>query len=361
MAATSRPRRIAVALLTAATVAFGSLVATATTASASSVTVARVATDTPVSAKASQSAEPSATTPRVAETQTTEPQLSSARLRFGVSTPSGARADAELDAVAAAVGEQPSIVLSFHDFGQPAPIADLESVAARGATSVITWEPWRWGGGVDQPAYANARIDAGDHDAYLTEWADALAAWGDTVYLRYGHEMNGDWYPWAEGVNGNAAGSYVDAWNHVRDLFLARGADNVEWVWAPNVPYPGSTPLAGLYPGADAVSIVGLDGYNWGTAVEWGSWTSPSALFGDGLSSLRALAPGKPIVITETASAEVGGSKADWNRELVAYLDAQADVLGVVWFDHDKEVDWRIGSSSASASALASALAQRRG
>jgi beta-mannanase len=359
VAAAFRPRRIAIALATAATLALGTLIATATTASAASVTVARVTTDMPVSTKAS--AESRATAPRIAESQPTDPQLSSARLRFGVSTPSGARADAELDAVAAAVGEQPSIVLSFHDFGQPAPIADLESVAARGATSVITWEPWRWGGGVDQPAYANARIDAGDHDAYLTEWADALAAWGDTVYLRYGHEMNGDWYPWAEAVNGNAAGSYVDAWNHVRDLFLTRGAHNVEWVWAPNVPYPGSTPLAGLYPGDGAVSVVGLDGYNWGTAVEWSTWTDPHALLGDGLASLRALAPGKPIVITETASAEAGGSKADWNRDLVAYLDAQDDVLGFVWFDHDKEVDWRIGSSSASASGLASALAQRRG
>jgi hypothetical protein len=43
----------------------------------------------------------------------------------------------------------------------------------------------------------------------------------------------------------------------------------------------------------------------------------------------------------------------------VSYLGAQPDVTGVVWFDHDKEVDWRIGSSAASGSALAAALAQR--
>ncbi|MDJ1115558.1 glycoside hydrolase family 26 protein [Microbacterium dauci] len=294
--------------------------------------------------------------PTVSATPTPSPDPTT--LRFGVSTPSGASADAELDAVTALMGEAPSIVLSFYDFSQPPPIADLASVTARGATHLISWEPWRWGGGIDQPAYANARIAAGDHDEYLASWADALAAWGDTVYLRYAHEMNGDWYPWAEGVNGNASGSYVAAWNHVRSVFDARGATNVKWVWAPNVPYPGSAALGPLFPGG--VDVVGLDGYNWGNAVSWGSWITPTALFGEGIGALRVLAPGIPIVITETASAESGGSKADWNTELVSYLDAQPDVYGFVWFHHDKEVDWRISSSTASTDALAAALAARR-
>ena len=38
-------------------------------------------------------------------------------------------------------------------------------------------------------------------------------------YLRPMHEMNGNWYPWAEGVNGNVAGDYVNAWRHVRAIF----------------------------------------------------------------------------------------------------------------------------------------------
>ena len=290
----------------------------------------------------------------------TSPAISSARLRFGVSTPGGAGADAELDAIASLVGESPSIVLSYYDFGQAAPIADLTSVAARGATSLITWEPWRWGGGSVQPAYTNARIAAGDFDAYLQQWGTALASWGKPVLLRYAHEMNGDWYPWSEGINTNASGSYIAAWRHVHDVLEAQGATNVTWVWSPNVPYTGSTPLAGLYPGADYADVVALDGYNWGAAAAWSAWTSPSALFADGLTQLRALAPGKSILVAETASAEAGGSKATWNTDLVAYLAAQSDVMGFVWFDHNKEVDWRINSSASSTNALSAALAQRR-
>lgn len=299
-------------------------------------------------------------TASVATASSSVPPISSARLRFGVSTPGGARANTELDAVATTAGESPSIVLSFYDFGQAAPIADLDSVAARGATSLITWEPWRWGGGVTQSAYSNARVAAGDFDPYIRQWGSALAGWGKPVYLRYAHEMNGNWYPWSDGVNGNASGSYVAAWKHVHDVLQSQGASNVKWVWSPNVPYYGSTALSTVYPGSSWVDVVALDGYNWGTAAAWSTWTSPSSLFGSGLSQLRSLAPNTPILVAETASAEAGGSKATWNTDMIAYLNAQPDVIGFVWFHQNKEVDWRITSSTSSSSAFAAALAARR-
>ena len=250
--------------------------------------------------------------------------------------------------------------MSYKDFGQAPPIADLNAVHARGATSLITWEPWLWGGnGANQPAFALDRITAGDYDTYIAQWGNALKTWGKPVMLRFAHEMNGNWYPWAEAANGNEAGDYVAAWRHVHDVMAATGATNVQWVWSPNVPYWGSTPLTGLYPGAGYVDVVGLDGYNWGTSASWSSWTPPASLFGEGLAALRSLAPGKAIMISETASAEAGGSKADWNTALVSYLAAQPDVTAFVWFHHNKEVDWRINSSAASATALAAALAAR--
>ena len=50
-----------------------------------------------------------------------------------------------------------------------------------------------------------ARIIAGDFDAYIRRWARSTAAYGRPVRLRFAHEMNGDWYPWAETANGNRA------------------------------------------------------------------------------------------------------------------------------------------------------------
>lgn len=307
----------------------------------------------PAPAPAPSTAGPAPATPAA-------PAISSARLRLGLSTPGGPTANGELDAASSTLGESPSIVMSHVDFTHPAPIAGIQSVAARGADSLITWEPWQGGAGVDQPAYANARIIAGDQDAYIRSWGADLAKYGKPVYLRFAHEMNGNWYPWSDGVNGNAPGSYVQAWKHVRDLVVAQGATNVKWVWSPNVPYPGSTDLASLYPGADSVDVVALDGYNWGSAPGQ-RWTEPAALFGPGIDRLRAIAPGKPLIVGEVASSEDGGSKSAWNRDLVSYLQAQPDVLGFVWFDFRKEEDWRIDSSATSAASLRDALALRRG
>lgn len=288
-----------------------------------------------------------------------EPGIRTCPLRFGVGTSGGPVASAELAEAGALMRESPSIVLSYKDFGQAPPIAELDVVRARGATTLFMWEPWIWGGGTYQPAYALDRIAAGDHDAHLRWWGRELAAWGYPVMLRFGHEMNGNWYPWAEGVNGNEAGDYVAAWHHVHDVLDASGADNVTWVWNPSVPYWGSTALDGLYPGHDRVDAVALDGYNWGASQAWSAWVGPEQLFGQGLAELRRVAPGRPILVAETASVETGGSKAEWNRDLVAYPAAQPDVTGLVWFHLNKEVDWRIDSSQSSADSLKQALAAR--
>jgi hypothetical protein len=43
----------------------------------------------------------------------------------------------------------------------------------------------------------------------------------------------------------------------------------------------------------------------------------------------------------------------------VSYLAAQPDVMGFVWFDIQKETDWRINSSTTSATAFKNALQAR--
>ena len=65
-------------------------------------------------------------------------------------------------------------------------------------------------------------------------------------------------------------------------------------------------------------------------------------------------------MIAETASAEAGGSKAAWIEELFTWLRTQPEVRTVVWFDNQKETDWRIDSSPGSAAALAAGLAAWR-
>lgn len=279
-------------------------------------------------------------------------------LRFGVSTPSGPLAVDETASVTELVGVAPSVQLSFHDFAAIPPIAQLDVVAGAGAASILTWEPWRHlgGDGYDRGAFPMTSIVGGVFDDYLYRWADELRAHGSTVYLRFAHEPNGTWYPWSP-TGGTPPDVYVAAWRHVHDLFASKGTSNVKWVWAPNVPVAGEDrPFDAWYPGDEYVDVVGIDGYNWGTGTPGQSWIGPSELFDSSLGRLREVAPGKPLLVTEVGSAEEGGLKADWIGELVAYLDDEPGVAGFVWFEHDKEADWRLSSTAEAGAAMENAL-----
>ncbi|MHA7218377.1 glycoside hydrolase family 26 protein [Arthrobacter sp. MDT1-48-3] len=287
------------------------------------------------------------------------PPISGERPALGIATEGGFGSPAQWDEAARALGESPSLIMAYSDFTAPLPVAGLEAVAARGATPVLTWEPWEPAAGPGQTRFALAGIAAGHHDAYLQQWAASMRSYGRPVLLRFAHEMNSPWYPWGAGTNGNTPADYVAAWRHVHGLFDAAGVDNVSWVWNPEAPECDSPPLSAFYPGHDYVDVVGLDGYNWGTSRENETWRTPEEIFAEGLHQLRRLAPGSPVLIGETASTDEGGSKPAWTEELVEYLAAQPDVQAFVWFDHDKESDWRFASSDASREALRAALASR--
>ena len=100
-----------------------------------------------------------------------------------------------------------------------------------------------------------------------------------------------------------------------------------------------------------------MDGYNWGTVGAWHSWISFDSLFQQTYQALLAITS-KQLMIAETASTEQGGDKAAWITDTFTTQLANnfSRVKAFVWFDQDKETDWRIESSSASQNAFATAM-----
>jgi beta-mannanase len=205
-------------------------------------------------------------------------------------------------------------------------------------------------------AYTAQAILAGQYDAYVRAWAAGLRAAGGPVLLRFDHEMNGNWSAWSPGVNGQTAAGFVAAWRHVHDIFAAAGASNVQWVWSPNVVYNGSVPLADLYPGDAYVDRVGIDGYNWGTSDRDHNWQSFASVFDATLAQVAQLTS-RPAMIAEVASTEVGGDKAAWITDFFAGLSRRPAIGGFIWFDINKETDWRLDSSAPARSSFAAGLA----
>jgi len=282
------------------------------------------------------------------------------RPSFGVTVAGFPADDSELRRLASGLQRRPDVVMWYDAWssGTDFPADAAARVRRLGAVPEITWEPWDPAAGPDQQTYPLPGIAAGDQDEYLARWAGQVAGYGFPVRLRFAHEMNADTYPWSEVDGRNPRGSYVAAWRHVRDVFDDAGADNVTWVWSPNTPYDGTTPLEDLYPGDEQVEAVALDGYNWSTVRPDLGWQSFEETFGPGIGELAALTD-RPLFIGEVASAEQGGDKAAWVRDMFDTMRSADEVCGFTWFDIAKETDWRIDSSPASHEAFRAELGDR--
>jgi Glycosyl hydrolase family 26 len=268
--------------------------------------------------------------------------------------------------------------VSIIHFGVPTPWArpfwrlPLTLARQRGAIPLVdmdTVDPARGSGRV-----ATLRqIARGRWDRPWKRWAEAAARYGHPFFLRLDWEMNGLWFPWAREARA-APGVFVAAWRRLHRIAARQGAGNVTWVWCPNAVFDGSTPLSDLYPGDDVVDWTCMDGYNKGRhPLEPTGWESFGELFGETYGELLALAPGKPIMIGETGSTEVGDGGVDPSAKAAWITDAMTvqlplnfpQVKAVTWFNWNIEEgdgqrwDWPIESSEAVRRAFAAAIASR--
>ncbi len=227
----------------------------------------------------------------------------------------------------------------------------LDAVDRAGAVPMIVWEPWkrRSDGGPDpeQKGASVAAIGSGRYDAYIKEWARGLAAYRRPVLIKFMHEMNGWWYPWSIGANGNTPAGFVQAWRHVHDVFRRAGATNVSWVWSLNTEWGFTNlrhPPTAYYPGDAYVDWVGFSGMNWGNTQSWSTWTSAATVFQGDYQRLCAF--NRPLMISEIATAQRGGDHARWVTETMNHVRRYYPrVRAVVWFSnrHSPTVDFRLG------------------
>jgi len=267
----------------------------------------------------------------------------------------------------------------------------IEAVRGENGMAMITLEPIN---GLDNVTQKNAE-----------ELANQLATYnslGVSVFIRFGHEMNGSWYPWSQQPS-----AYIRAFRLLADAIHSQ-AHLTAMVWAPNYGggYPfsdgryeaktdsvdfsildtnqdgqiaqGDDPYEPYYPGDDAVDWVGMSLYHWGNIHPWGENEIPEAdkfyaqLTGsyNGLNGDERALPdfyqiyyemhGKPIAITETAAfynpALPGPDelfiKQFWWRQIYhpVLLQSFPGIKMINWFEHKKPeievgnvvIDWRV-------------------
>jgi beta-mannanase len=246
---------------------------------------------------------------------------------------------------------------TFYQF----PVNEMNSIRSHGSIPFYSWASQSIPSSKEEPNFQLSDVIAGTYDSYIREFATAAKNWGHPFFLRFNWEMNGRWFPWSEGVNGNRSGEFVTAWRHVHDIFTAVGATNVTWVWCPNIdPENIFLSLASQYPGDAYVDWTGLDGYNWGTnPAKPDRWRSFDELYKSTYEKIAGtIAPSKPLIIGEVASTEYGGSKAAWITDMLAKVPSSyPKIRGLLYFEkYDSNMDWPIETSTTATSAFAAGI-----
>lgn len=223
-----------------------------------------------------------------------------------------------------------------------------EAAASLGATPLLTLEPMKprvfvdgWKPGA--PAYEATKA-----------FAQGAGAWKKPLFIRFAHEMNGSWYPWAEWMDknknlkrdpGEETGfwppDYQKAYRNVA-LIFRQFAPNAALVWCPNSGLLGGARrdvFRPFYPGDDVVDWVGLDVYErgwtmpmpgaklWGGMLEknlsWDAADDPKTPWNESVDFYKTFAEGKkkPLMLAETsATLSYRSDLPEEQREMLSHL-----------------------------------------
>lgn len=241
-----------------------------------------------------------------------------------VNTPVSTRARS----FAAATGAHLGMVEFYTSFGNHFPQHEAQQAVSTGAIPLIQINPRK---------ASLASITAGHWDGYLRHYAAAMKAFRCLMAFSFGHEMNGNWYPW--GRPWSSPAEFIAAWRHIHRVFAAEHVRNVIWSWDPD---HGGTPARQWWPGAAYVDWIGVDGYQ----IPGKNFRS---IFAWQLAGIRSFTS-KPVFLAETAVAPGPEQHAQIAGLFAAIRKYR--LAGVVWFDINRQHPWRLEGNPAAIAAF---------
>jgi len=218
------------------------------------------------------------------------------------------------------------------------PDAALRKICKQGSVPMITWEPWTDGfPDASEDLKNNRRILAsiakGELDAYIRAYAERLQALGEPVLIRFAHEPDNRQYPWSP-AGGDTPADFIAAWRHVVNLYNARGASNVGWVFSPWTPRA----VADYNPGEGYVDWIGLTTLNYGHAAHDGKWRSFKEIYDPFRAAVKA--QHLPVMLAEFGTTAWGGDRAAWLTEALAEAAKHDEIRSVVFFHNELDRNW---------------------
>jgi hypothetical protein len=196
------------------------------------------------------------------------------------------------------------------------------------------------------------RILEGALDADLRSWARSARDFKSPLFVEFGTEVNGRWFPWNGWWNGKGqSGRYGDpasadgperfrdAYRRIIRTMRGEGAANILWVFHVNCgDYPRAdwNRLENYYPGDDYIDCLGVSVYGAQTPLEE-DWPEFRQMMDEVYPRLVALSPAKPIMVLEFAVCRSNprGDQAEWAERALSDLVQHRwpKLIGLSWWN----------------------------
>jgi hypothetical protein len=248
-------------------------------------------------------------------------------------------ATTSIEALEADLGRPLGIDHHYHPWSLPFPTWREPWDHAMGRIPMISW------GDV-----STKKVNSGSLDAVIRSRAEAVRDLGHPLFIRWFAEMDGD----AMASRSRSPGSYIRAWRRIRWIFGTAGAWNAVWVWCPTAWGFVEGTAQRFYPGDEYVDWVCSDGYNWAPGRKGDEWRSFHEIY-EAFYEF-GLARDKPMMAGEYGCQERDpGEKAAWINQAREDIKARFPELdAVVYFDSNRDYDWRVDTSASSYQAFIS-------
>ena len=184
-------------------------------------------------------------------------------------------------------------------------------------------------------------LDGGSQNEKFLLWMNRLADFLATletddgqkvpIIFRPWHENTGSWFWWGEKLC--TADEYKALWNLLQDYLNGRGFDNLLWAYSPGMASDlTEEKYLERYPGDDRISLVGIDGYQWGTKEDFVSQLDQN------LAMLTKFAAdhGKIAALTECGLKNLT-DPTWWTSTLTPVLDRYGISYFLVWRNYKEE------------------------
>jgi len=216
----------------------------------------------------------------------------------------------------------------------------------RGGIVTISWHPRNplTGGtawDVSDSTVVKSIIEGGTKYDLFQTWMQRLSDFLATlktadgqkipVIFRPWHENTGSWFWWGEKLC--TAEEYNALWNLLQDKLDADGFDNLLWAYSPGMAGDLTTEkYLERYPGDERISLVGIDGYQWGTKEDFVSQLDQN------LAMLCQFAKdhGKVAALTECGLKNLT-DPTWWTSTLTPVLDKYPISYFLVWRNYKEE------------------------